>query len=520
VLDRGRRHLTAVAWLGASALALVLTLPAVWWEPLHADEIVTLRFARQGPVEIVRNIFVNRGGAPIHFLVERVTLAWPDGLEGLRLPSVLFFLAALPAAGIVAGRLVDRRAGLLLPLALACAPLAVGLATFGRMYSLFLAATLWAAVVAVGAAERDDRLAWAVAGGVAGLLVYTHPAAPLYSALVVATGLLYSDASGRRLLRVAWPAPVALALVQLPYYAVALGVLRDRYQVELGAPRAQTIRAAGRSIPEQSLIALGPGELAGSLLALAVATGGLVWIARSRPRVAAALGLWIVLPVLFFTFVPTGTTFFFARYLLPALPFFLLLVLAGCLALASFGAPGAVAGGFVLAAFLAWQVIDDVTKLEGLRDLRLPALAAEAAASEPALVFGAVGANPFARRPPRLLDEYVVLERRDLRRAPEGDPEALAAFVEGDTEPAVGLWFFGGPPERMAAARDRLEAVPGVEVVAISPSVLVARSSEPLEPHRLVELAAELRESWLAVQPDDGEARRLLRRDREALGAS
>ena len=64
-------------------------------------------------------------------------------IVGLRVPSIVFFVLALLAAGLVARLLVDARAAVLLPLALACAPLAVELSTFGRMYSLLLAATLW-----------------------------------------------------------------------------------------------------------------------------------------------------------------------------------------------------------------------------------------------------------------------------------------------------------------------------------------------------------------------------------------
>jgi hypothetical protein len=522
VLDLGRRLWlwTALAWLGAAMLATALTLPAVWWEPLHGDEIVTLRFARRSPGEILDNIFVNRGGAPLHFLVERVTLAWPDGLAGLRLPSVVFFVLALPAAGLVAGRLVDRRAALILPFALACAPLAVGLGTFGRMYSMFLAATLWATVLALWAARKDRWWAWTLAGIAAGLLVYVHPVAPLYSALVVATGLICAAVPLRRLLKVGWTAPVALALVQIPYYAVALGVLRDRYEVELGAPRAQAIRSAGRSVPEQSLIGLGPGELAGSFFALALALVGLAWLATDRPRPAIALALWGVLPVAFFTFVPTGTTFFFPRYLLPALPFFLLLVVSGCLAFLVFGRVGAFATGALLAGVFAWQLYDVVVELDDLRDLRMRALVDVTEERQPALLFAAVGDTPFARRPPRYLDEFVELERRGTRKAPEADPERLAEFVESSAEPAVGVWIFAGPPSTIATARERLEAVPGGELVTISPSILVVRSAEPQEPRELVELAAGLREAWLTDVPDDGEAERLLRRDRFALGAS
>lgn len=519
MLGRVRRRPTAVAWLGASSLALLLTVPAVRWEPLHADELVTLRFARQGVPEIVRDIFFDRGGAPLHFFVERIALAWPGGLEGLRVPSIVFFLAALPAAGVVAGRLVEPAAALVLPFALALAPLAVSLATFGRMYTLFLAGTLWATVLALWAARRDDRLGWAAAGAGAGLLVYAHPAAPIFSVLVLATGLLCAEESARRLRRIAWPAPLALALVQLPYYLYALTRLRERYEVELGAPRARAIAAAGRSIPEQSLLAVGPGGLAGSILAVAVALVGLAWIARRRPGVAAALALWVVVPVLFFTFVPTGTTFFFPRYLLPALPFFLLLVVAGGLALASFGRAGAAVGAAVVAAVLVWQAVDDVKKLDELQTLELQEAADVAERTRPGRLFGAVGVTPFVRRPPRHLDEYLVLDR-GFRRAPEWSPEALTRFAGSDADPARGIWLFGGPPERLSAARPRLGQVEGVEVVQISPQVLLVRSTDPLDPRPLVEQAASLREAWLEAAPDDDEAQRLLRRARNALGGS
>ena len=213
------------------------------------------------------------------------------------------------------------------------------------------------------------------------------------------------------------------------------------------------------------------------------------WLAADRPRPAIALALWGVVPVAFFTFVPTGTTFFFPRYLLPALPFFLLLVVSGCLAFFVFGRVGAFAAGALLAGVLAWQLYD-------------------------------VGVELDVRALQRYLDEYVQLERPGIQRAPEGDPERLAEFVESNADPAVGVWIFAGPPETVATARKRLEAVPGGEIVPVSPTVLVVHSAEPQEPRDLVELAAALREAWLTDVPDDGEAERLLRRDQFALGAS
>ena len=438
VLDHGRALWTAVAWLGAAAIALALALPAVWWEPLHADEIVTQAFARGSPADIVQNVFVERGGAPLHFLVERATLVWPDGLLGLRVPSIVFFLIALPAAGLVARLLVDARAAVLLPLALACAPLAVELSTFGRMYSLLLAATLWSTALALWAARRGGLLAWTLCGVGAGLLVYVHPVALLYSALVVLTGLLCATAPPGRLLRTAWAAPVALAAVQVPYYLFAVGKLSDRYRLELDAPRVQGIGEEGRSVAEEALVALGPGGLAGSFFALGLAFAGLAWLGAVRPRTALVLALWLVVPAAFFTFVPTETNWFLPRLLLPVLPFFLLLAVSGCLALTTFGRVGAAGAALAFAGLLAWQLADDARRLDGLADLRLPTLAVEAERHGPVLVFGSVGEGEEAGRPGKLLDEYVFLERPTASRAPESDPETLAAFVADGSEPVDG----------------------------------------------------------------------------------
>ncbi|MGH2994743.1 MAG: hypothetical protein ACRDON_03435 [Gaiellaceae bacterium] len=521
MLTAGRRGWTLGTWLVAAALALLLSLPAVWWEPLHADEVVTLRFAPKGLGEIAHDVFRERGGAPLHFFVEHFSLDWLGGLEGLRLPSVLFFLAALPAAGLFAWRLLGGREALLLPVALALAPMAVTLATFGRMYALFLAATLWATVAAVFAAERGRLVPWALAGVAAGLLVYVHPVAPLYSALVLLTGGLHGEDSLRRLLRTAWTAPLALALVQLPYYVYALGVLTDRYEVGLGAPRAGTTRLAGRSIPEQSLHALGPDALAGGIAFAVLATAGAVLAWQRRPRAAAALGLWVLVPVGFFTLVPTGSTFFFSRYLLPALPAYLLLVLAGSLGLGRFGRAGLLAGSLLTAGALAWQATSDVRKLDGLRELELSDLVTAVNATEgERIVFSATGVRPFAGRTARALDEYVLLEGAAFDKAPERDAEALAAFLDSDRRPAVGLWAFGGPPERIAAARERLAAVAGVEVVPVSPWIVLVRSVTPEEPRSLVEQALAVREAWYRGEPEDHEAERLVRVDRRALAGT
>ena len=187
---------------------------------------------------IVDHVFVERGGAPLHFFLEHFTLAWPGGLEGLRLPSLLAFLLTLPAAALVGRELAGPAEAFFAALALALAPLAVRMATFGRMYGIFLALALWAFFAALWAGRRGGTARWALAGALLGSLVYVHPIAPLYGGLGLLAGFVHSELPARRLVREAWAAVVTFVLAGVPYYLHSLTVLRDRYDIATaGAPR-------------------------------------------------------------------------------------------------------------------------------------------------------------------------------------------------------------------------------------------------------------------------------------------
>jgi hypothetical protein len=214
-----------IAWAAAVVIGAAVCLPAIWWEPLHLDERVMLELARGSLPDIVRNVFVDRGGAPAQFVIERVTLAWPGGLAGLRGPSLLFFLLALPCAGLLAHGLAGRVEAVAVPLLLALAPLAVGLATFARMYALFLLLVIVTALAAIRAGRSRSRSWWIAAGSLGAALAYVHPIAPLYAVPAFACGLAVRDGSLRDGLREAQPGLVAAAVVAIPYL-YALAVLR------------------------------------------------------------------------------------------------------------------------------------------------------------------------------------------------------------------------------------------------------------------------------------------------------
>ena len=47
-------------------------------------------------------VSTERGGGPLHFWLVHLTLEWPGGLIGLRVPSMVFFAATLPAVALIA----------------------------------------------------------------------------------------------------------------------------------------------------------------------------------------------------------------------------------------------------------------------------------------------------------------------------------------------------------------------------------------------------------------------------------
>jgi hypothetical protein len=505
----------AIALSAGAALAL----PALWWEPLHLDEAITIDYARRSYPSIVTDVFLDRGGAPVHFFVEHVTLAVPGGIEGLRLPSVVFFLCSLVLAALFARELAGEGVALLTPVLLAVAPLGVSLATFARMYSLFVAAVLGATLLALLAGRSGKRGDWIVAGAVIGALVYVHPIAPLYCALAAGTGLIVAERRPSTLLREAWPGALVAVAVAAPY-AYALAVLRSRYDVGLESGRLRT--TAGRSVPEEVLHALTPGGTLGAVALLALALVGLAWLARRRPRAAVALALWLAVPVLFFTLVPSSTRFF-GRYLAPAEPAFYVLVAAGCFAIA--GRRLAVASALA-ACVVVLSVSERIDRLRALHDLGLRNLTT--AVDHEGILFSSTG-TPVSDRPAELVDDYLDLEGLSLRRVEElpgidlrFEPDLeehgranVAAFVSAGGR-GRGLWIFRGPERRVTRAIRRV--VNDAELVAIrpSPTLLLIRSRRTAAPPALIEQGIRARTAWTLASPADRWTTLLLAIDRSA----
>jgi hypothetical protein len=498
----------AVVWTLAAILATAAALPAVWWESLHQDEVVVLSFARRPFGEILDAVFVERGGAPAHFLLEHVLLSRPGGLEGLRIPSFLFFILALPAAGLVAERLVHRAAALVLVPALAIAPLAVDLATFGRMYALFLATTLWATLLALLAADRAQPALWAAAGVALGLLVYIHPIAPLYIGIALVSALIHGWRGLREMLRTAWPAAIAPVVVSLPFLLTSLSTLKTRYNVHPARDRLQT--ESGDPVLDLALQSILPGGRLGQIAFAVLGLAGIFALGRARLRSALVLALWIVVPVTFFALLRAEGTVFFPRYLLPVLPFALLAVVVGCFSLTGgrFGTVGKTAAVLALVALLASETYRDVKRLRNLAALDLRGLIANVERHrDDGVLFSSVE-SPH-------VDRFVALEIDGLKQV-ESHCRELAPYLAETSAPRKGIWLLNGEKHMVARGLKRLGDRDDLTVGRIGSNIVLVTSRQALPPRELVELGFDLRHIWFA---GEGSVRvdRVLRHEARAL---
>ena len=290
-----RHSLRTVAFAPALALAGLMAFlfarlwPDIGGKPLHEDEAVAGLISARPLGDLLHTVVLDRGGAPLHFMLAHVALAIDTTPESLRWLSLVFALATVPVCYDLTCRLAGRSAGLIAAALAATSQLLLVYGTFGRMYSLFAFASALAADLFVRALERPQRREVLAAAAGALLPLAVHPfGAFLFGAEAAVALWLWRG----RTLRGALPV-LALALLALPLLLTDLR-LSDRY-----APEAGKDLNSGTSAGAATLHALGGAAGGrGALLAVFVllAAAGTFAVARRRPAVAAFAALTIAVP--------------------------------------------------------------------------------------------------------------------------------------------------------------------------------------------------------------------------------
>src|SRR5437667_5460906 len=278
-----RRAQHALVFLPAAiALGLLLVRLArdVHGKPLIEDEAVSGLIGARPLRELLGVVLWDRGGAPLHFVLVHVVLAFDSSADALRWLSV--FLAACTV--LVCFELGRRLGGTVAGATAAIAGATSGLLTvyggIARMYALFALAGGIAAVLFVRALERRTPEAAFTAALGAWLLPATHP----YGVIAFAAEALVALAVWRgRPLKPALPV-LAVAAAAVPF-AVAAHRLGGR--IGLGA-HGRAAASAGDAWDQLEQAVRGSAGGGGVALAifLLLAAVGLVVLAREQPAVA------------------------------------------------------------------------------------------------------------------------------------------------------------------------------------------------------------------------------------------
>ena len=504
---------------------MLVSVQTVWWTPLNVDEELTLRVADFSFRHVFHIVSSQRGGGPIHFWLEHFLQGWWPGLAALRVPSLVFACLALPAVALVARELIGDEGGAGVVLLVAVSPVPVMYATFGRPHTLLFAWLAWGTALALRAARDGSRTMWILAGLVLGLTVFVHPTAPLYAVTAYAAAAAYAPRSLRSVIREAWPGALALILAFGPYYLRTLHVLGDRYGV--GTAKAGGRTFTGRPVWDDAIHFLAPGRsVFNYFTALAlVGVGGLV--VRRESRVVAFCAITIAAPILFFSLVPANgdSALFFDRYMIPATPAFLVLVVAGCRTIGGWAGGARLLVIAILVAGLAGIELRYVDhRREQQQGIGLDAVT-HAVASSPggSVLFGSTGTSGafFSSfdygHPANLLDHYLALRVGSVELV---DDEACAnalPYVTGSQSARPAVWvFYTASPDEAAAARRALR-LPPVTVREVDGHYFVTRSRAPLRPRAAIRLGQALRLAWRRAAPLNRRVNELLQADRQLL---
>ncbi len=267
----------------------------------------------------------DRGGAPLHFVLAHVALAFDSSPEALRWLSVVFALATIPLCLDLGRRLAGPIAGATAAIVASASAVLALYGTVGRMYALFAFVSALSADLFARALElRTPRAAFAAALA-AVLLPAVHP----YGAIVVGAEAIVALAVWRgRPLRPALPV-LAVGFLFLPFVVADLR-LADRFTVGVGGDDSLAEPGDAWSQLSRALASFAGGEGWTYAIFLGLGIVGTVVLLRTRTAFAAFGLLALVAPPLLFVLLRTESVMGLSpRHLVFALPLWAAAIGAG-----------------------------------------------------------------------------------------------------------------------------------------------------------------------------------------------
>ena len=326
----------ADAWFGWGVAGCVLAVATFLFSrltawPPHEDETLALFVGRQSLGRLLDIVLEERGGAPLHYLLAAAAAHSGGGLTALRLVSATFALASIPLVAVLLARVAGRGPALAATVLVSASWVLLFHGIYGRMYSLFLFTSALSYLALLWAVDRGRAWRFGLWGLAAVACVASHP----YGALVLASQAGYVLLVRRRVLAAAL-AFAAVGVVGIPFWLADLR-LANRFDVGVAGSETGNL---GAPLPVLRYLR----DVAGDFTAgwsvvlvpiLLLAGYGATELWRRNRQAAYLVACAIGTPTLAMLVARLGSTASpETRHLIFVLPFFMLLLATGLLALA------------------------------------------------------------------------------------------------------------------------------------------------------------------------------------------
>ncbi|HVQ59850.1 MAG TPA: glycosyltransferase family 39 protein [Solirubrobacterales bacterium] len=318
---------------GLTVLGAALRFATLGLQSYHHDEVVTAsRVLRVGFAHAMDAVGFSESAPPLYYALAWVwTQVAGTGPVGLRSLSAIAGVATIPVAFLIASELRGRSAGLVAAALVAVNPMLLWYSQEARAYSLLVLFCALSLLFCIRAQRRGSRRDFILWGVFSALALGTH-----YFAVftVLAEAIVLLRRRGRQSLPGLWiVAGAGLLLAPLAYHQMSLGHAEWIGNFGLGHRLWET--AATFLTGETADIIGRPERPELAVVPLALALGGLALLFRANraERRAAAIplgvGLAAVAVPLALALAPSGTDFFLARNVIPALVPLLIAVAIG-----------------------------------------------------------------------------------------------------------------------------------------------------------------------------------------------
>jgi mannosyltransferase len=316
---------------GLCVLSVLVRLPILGQRSLGLDEVLSVKFAALDWPAFVSVMWGGEANMLPYYLLLRGWLHVGDGEFAIRLLSVIPSAATVPLIYVLGTRLFDRRTGIVSAALLSLNAFDVRYAQQARSYSLVTFLVTLATLCFVEAVERRQGKYWVGVVCASVIAVY----AQFLAGLVL---VAYAIA-----LLVARPRVVSWWALAVSSTVVAVLVLPVGYFVlAKDTGRLDWVRASGISSVRGLLFAFAGGSDGAGWLYLVAGAAAVAlnrsWFSAKRSAEAWHLGLtlcWLIAPILVLLAVSYVKPMFVYRYLIIALPPYLMLVALGMTSLPS-----------------------------------------------------------------------------------------------------------------------------------------------------------------------------------------